>query len=99
LLNRSVEIKTEVRKDKKMHFIFGYEREVQVKIERETSKVLLLGFAILLVILFLFLTFENIDEENLTPSSSFNVASFSTKSVTETGIVDRFEIETGIQLE
>ena len=82
-----------------MHFIFGHQREVQVKIEREMSKVFLFGIAILLVLLFLFLTFENVDEENLTPSSSFNVASFSTKSVTETGIVDRFEIETGIQLE
>ena len=82
-----------------MHFIFGHEREVQVKIERETSKVLLFGIAILLVLLFLFLTFENVDEENLTPSSSFNVASCSTKDVIQTSNLDRFEIETGIQLE
>jgi len=82
-----------------MHFIFGYEREVQVKIEREPSKVLLFGIAILLVILFLFLTFENIDEENLTPSSSFKIASCSARSVTQIGILDRFEIEKGIQIE
>jgi hypothetical protein len=76
-----------------MHFIFGYEREVQVKIKRETSKVVLLGIAILVVLLFLFLTFENINEENFSPSSSFNVASSSAKGGIKTDVVDRFEIE------
>ncbi|NIM99541.1 MAG: hypothetical protein GTO24_16160, partial [candidate division Zixibacteria bacterium] len=46
-----------------MHFIFGICREVPVKIERETSKLALIGLAILIVALFVFLTFENLDEQ------------------------------------
>ena len=46
-----------------MHFIFGYLREVPVNMERETSKLALVGLAILIVVLLIFLTFEDIDEE------------------------------------
>lgn len=81
-----------------MHFIFGYEREIQMKIKRETPKAVLLGIAILVVLLFLFLTFENIDEENFSPSSSFNVASSSAKGGIKTYVMDKFDIETHMLL-
>ncbi len=64
-----------------MHFIFGYAREVPVKIERETSKLALVALAILIVVLLIFLTFEDIDEDIRasdlifrTPSSSIQIA-------------------------
>jgi hypothetical protein len=52
------------REGEKMNFIFGYQREVQVKIRRETPKLFLLAIGILIVILFLFATFDNMYEEN-----------------------------------
>ena len=54
-----------------MNFIFGYQREVQVKIRKETSKLFLLAIGILIVILFLFVTFDNVYEENNTPEYPF----------------------------
>lgn len=45
-----------------------------MKIERDTSKVFLLIIGIVIVVLFLFLTFENIDEESSTPSSPFQAS-------------------------
>jgi len=44
-----------------MHFIFGYCREVPVKIERKTPRMVLLGIAILMVLLFIFLSWEDVD--------------------------------------
>jgi hypothetical protein len=46
-----------------MHFIFGYQREVPVKIEGKTSRIALLLLGILVVLLFIFLTFENLDKD------------------------------------
>jgi len=57
-----------------MNFIFGYQREDQVKVEKETPKLFLLAIGILIVILFLFVSFENIYEESSTPSSPFQAS-------------------------
>jgi hypothetical protein len=52
-----------------MHFIFGYQKEVPVKIEGKTSKIALLLLGILVVLLFIFLTFENLDKDpSISPS-------------------------------
>jgi hypothetical protein len=58
-----------------MHFIFGYLGEVPEKIERETSKAALVGIAILVVFLFIFLSFEDIDGETLSSYQSFQTSS------------------------
>jgi hypothetical protein len=60
-----------------MHFIFGICREVPVKIERKTSKLALIGLAILIVALFIVLTFEDLDEEIRATDLIFNPASIS----------------------
>jgi len=44
-----------------MHFIFGYQREIPVKIQGNTSKTVLVGLAILIILLLIFLSFENLD--------------------------------------
>jgi hypothetical protein len=81
-----------------MHFIFGYQREVPVKIERETSKIILFGIAILVVFLFLFLTFEDLDEDNFITPPSFNIASCSAKVGTQVKMANKFEIGSEIRL-
>ena len=55
-----------------MNFIFGYSREVPVKIERQTPKLALVGLAILIVVLFIFLTFEDIDDQISVSNLVFN---------------------------
>ncbi len=57
-----------------MNLVFGYRRENQMNMEKDTSKVFLLIVGIVIVVLFLFLTFENIDEESSTPSSPFQAS-------------------------
>jgi hypothetical protein len=57
-----------------MDFIFGYQREVQVKIRKETSKLFLLAIGVLIVIFFLFVTFDNMYEENNTPEYPFQAS-------------------------
>jgi Cu/Ag efflux pump CusA len=49
-----------------MHFIFGYQREIPVKIKTEASVTALVGLAILIILLLIFLSFENLDGEILT---------------------------------
>lgn len=56
----------------KMHFIFGYSREVEVKIKRNPSKAALVGLAILIILLLIFLSFENLDGEVMTTQFIFN---------------------------
>jgi hypothetical protein len=51
-----------------MHFIFGYQREIPVKIRGNTSKTALVGLAILIILLLIFLSFENLDGEILLPT-------------------------------
>ena len=51
-----------------MHFIFGYQREIPVKIQGNTSKTVLVGLAILIILLLIFLSFENLDGEILLPT-------------------------------
>ncbi len=55
-----------------MHLIFGYQREVPVRIKRGTSKTTLVGLAILIILLLIFLSFENLDGEILTSQSAFD---------------------------
>ncbi len=45
-----------------MHFIFGYVRAVPVKIEKKTSIATLVAIGILIVFLFIFLSFEDLEE-------------------------------------
>ncbi len=73
-----------------MHFIFGYTREVPVKIERETSKLALVGLAILIVVLFIFLTFEDIDEEIRASDLVFHTPS---NPIQMAGVDNVFEID------
>lgn len=63
-----------------MQFILGYQREVPVKVKRKTSKIALVGLALLIILLLIFLSFENLDGstgspqvgEALTPQSAFD---------------------------
>lgn len=55
-----------------MQFIFGYQREVPVKVKRKTSKIALVGLALLVILLLIFLSFENLDGEILTSQSIFD---------------------------
>lgn len=57
-----------------MYLIFGYQREVPVKMERETSKITLVILGILVVLLSIFLSFENLDEEKSIPASIFEAS-------------------------
>jgi hypothetical protein len=77
-----------------MSFIFGYSREVQVKIERNPSKLALVGLAILIVVLFIFLTFEDLDEQTFVhdlvlnaPSSSVSALDSDNSSGTDSEII------------
>ncbi len=58
-----------------MYFIFGYSREVPVKIERNTSKAVLLAVGIAVVLLVIFLSFENADGVTLISYLSFGAPS------------------------
>ena len=49
-----------------MYFIFGYSREAPVQIERNTSTLVLLALGIAVVLLVIFLSFENADGATLT---------------------------------
>jgi hypothetical protein len=60
-----------------MTLIFGYCREVPMKIERKTSKLALFGLAILIVALFVFLSFENLDEQILSTDLVFHAPGIS----------------------
>ena len=52
-----------------MHFIFGYQKEVPVEIEGKRSKIALMFLGIIVVLLFIFLTFENLDKDtSISPS-------------------------------
>jgi hypothetical protein len=54
-----------------MHFIFGYQREIPVEIEKNTSKTGLVFLGILVVLLFIFLSFENLAKDTSIPPSIF----------------------------
>ncbi len=45
-----------------MHFVFGYSREVPVRIEQKTSIWALVAIAVLIVLAFILLSFEDINE-------------------------------------
>ncbi len=73
-----------------MHFIFGYSREVPVKIEKETSIATLIAIAVLVVLLFIFLSFENIDEKIRASDLIFHAPS---SSIQIAGADNAFEID------
>jgi hypothetical protein len=54
-----------------MHFIFGYQREVPVKIKTNLSKNTLVGLAFLIILLLIFLSFENLDPDTSIPPAIF----------------------------
>ena len=55
-----------------MQFILGYQREVPVKVKRKTSKIALVGLALLIILLLIFLSFENLDGKILTSQFTFD---------------------------
>ncbi len=55
-----------------MHFIFGYQREAPVKVKRKTSKVVLVGLALLIILLLIFLSFENLEKDTSIPRTIFD---------------------------
>ena len=72
-----------------MHFIFGYLREVPVKIERETSTATLIVIGILVVLLFIFLSFEDIDE----PARSSQLTFLSWSGSAQLGLSGELKID------
>ena len=54
-----------------MQFIFGYSREVPVEIERNPSKLALVGLALVVIALLILLTFENLGKDTSIPPSIF----------------------------
>ena len=72
-----------------MHFTFGYSGEVPEKREKEMSKATLVAIAILVVLLVIFLSFEDIDGKPLVSYRSFHAPSGST----QTGGADKLEID------
>jgi hypothetical protein len=64
-----------------MSFIFGYSREVRVKVERNPSKLALIGLAIMILVLFIFLTFEDLDEQTPVRDLVLNVPSSSVSAL------------------
>ena len=65
-----------------MHFIFGIVREVPMKIESKVSKRTLLVLGIAVVLLVIFLSFENTDGEPLPYRISFDAPSGSAEVIT-----------------
>ena len=64
-----------------MTYIFGYSREVRVKIERNPSKLALVGLAVLIVVLFIFLSFEDLNDRIGASDLVFNPAAGSAQTV------------------
>jgi hypothetical protein len=54
-----------------MHFIFGYQREIPVKIKMNPAKSTLVGLAFLIILLLIFLSFENLDPDTSIPPAIF----------------------------
>jgi hypothetical protein len=77
-----------------MHFIFGYTREVPVEIERNPSKLALLGLALLIISLLIFLSFENLGKDTPIPPSIFEKSPSSDKP-NEPAQVEEIEFEKG----
>ena len=73
-----------------MHFIFGIVREVPMKIESKVSKRALLVLGIAVVLLVIFLSFENTDGEPLPYRISFDAPSGSAEVST---VDSRLEID------
>jgi len=78
-----------------MYFIFGYLREVPVKFEKKTSIASLIAIAVLVVLLFIFLSFEDVDEPTRSSYLTFNASSCSSQMDVngELGIESETDIE------
>ena len=63
-----------------MYSAFDHSHEVPVKIERNASKVVLLAVAIVVMLLVIFLSFENADGATLTSYLSFDAPSGSVEA-------------------
>jgi hypothetical protein len=63
-----------------MYFVSGYSRELPVGVERSASKVALFVVAIAVVLLVIFLSFENTDGEPLPYRISFDAPSGSAEA-------------------
>jgi hypothetical protein len=55
-----------------MHFTFGYSREVPVEEEKSLSKAQIAGLAVLIILLSIFLSFENLAQDTSIPPSIFD---------------------------
>lgn len=70
-----------------MHFIFGYQRESPAKIEGKVSKTALVVLAVLIISLFICLSFRNLDEETKTSPVIFDgLTYFAWQGLTMNGI-------------
>jgi hypothetical protein len=69
-----------------MHFIFGYSREEPVKIEKNLSKATMVGLALLIVSLLIFLSFENLAKDSSVPPSIFKESPSLDKANELTGV-------------
>jgi hypothetical protein len=61
--------------------MFGYSQEVRVETERNPSKLALIGLAILIVVLFIFLTFVDLDEQSSVRNLVLNAPSGSVSAI------------------
>jgi hypothetical protein len=69
-----------------MHFIFGYSREVPVETERNPSKLALVGLALVVIALLIFLSFENLGRDTSIPPSIFEKSPSSDQAKELTGV-------------
>lgn len=68
-----------------MYSAFDHSHEVPVKIERNASKVVLLAVAIVVMLLVIFLSFENVDGATVTAYLSFDAPAGSMEANTVDG--------------
>ncbi len=77
-----------------MHFIFGYCREVAVKIETNPSKIALVGLAVLIISLLILLSFENLEKDTSIPPTILE-PSPSLDRLDEATLVEEIRLEKG----
>lgn len=78
-----------------MHFIFGYSREVPVRIEQKTSIWALIAIAVLIVLAFILLSFKDINEPVPLPDLTFHAPTWSTQ--TDAGCGSDIDLGTEIE--
>jgi bacteriorhodopsin len=78
-----------------MHFVFGYSREVPVRIEQKTSTWTLVAIAVLIVLAFILLSFEDVNEPVPLPDLTFHAPTWSAQA--DAG--SSFDIDFGTEIE